>query len=347
MCVGVEVLLREAAVNFVHDAAGNAEHLDAFQHRFLHRRRHRGDVGAPVHGDAPPRESRVLGRIVEARPDCGHALLGGPTDSVLEMDQVVKASGHRTVGPHGNLSARNPPVRRPVAIDTVLRCGKADRATHVRPRGQRREACGKRRSRSRRRPARGVLQIPGRPRRAVGAGGCADEEIELRHGRLKRHDGAGRLEHVDNGRVLRCWRRVLEEERALSRLPAHPAAIVLDGDRDPFQRPRIAAPVAPFGLPRFLHRLLEMVEGDAIDLRIEGFCPFDLRLQQINGRSLPGFEHRLEFIDRRIAERIDGINPCGRGIERSRREACLHNKRRCEQPRGKSTPVHLPIHDDD
>ena len=312
------LVLREAAVDLVHDATGAAQRLDAFQHRVLHRRNDVGNACAPIHGDAPSRKVAVLGGIVEARPDRGHDLVGGADDRVLEMDEVVEASRHRARGRVGDFPARDPPERRPEAVDAVLRGGKADRAAHVRPQGERREARGQRRARSRGRPARGVFEVPRIAGGAPGAGRGADEEVEFRHRRLDRHDGAGRLERVDDGRVFRRARRVLVDERALRDPPARPGEFVLDGDRDSFERPRVAAPIAVLGLLGVLQRLVEVLVGDAVDLGVERLDPLDLRLQEIDRRSLLRLEHGDEIVDGSVAERIVGLGPRGRSIERRR-----------------------------
>ena len=254
----------------------------------------------------PSRKVRVLVGIVEARPDRGHDLVGGADDGVLEMDEVVEPSRQRARGREGDFPARDPPERRPEAVDAVLRGGNADRAAHVRPHRERREARGERRPRSRGRPARGVFEVPRIMGRAPGAGRSADEEVEFRHRRLERHDGAGRLERVDDGGVFRGARRVLVDERALRDPPARPAEFVLDRDRDPFERPCVAAPIAVLGLLRLLQRLIEVRVGDAVDLAIERLDPLDLRLQEIDRRSLPGPEHGDEVVDRRVAERVVG-----------------------------------------
>ena len=167
-----------------------------------------------------------------------------------------------------------------------------------------------------------VLEVPRIVGRAPGAGRGAEEEVEFRHRRLERHNGARRLERVDDGCVFRRPRRVFEDERALGDAPARPGEFVLDGDRDPFERPCVAAPIAILGVPGILVRLIEMLVGDAVNLRIERFNALDLRFQQIDRRCFPGPEHGHEIVDRRIGERIVGIRPRGRRNERRGNERC-------------------------
>ena len=263
-----------------------------------------------------PERSPYWVGIVEARPDRGHDLVGRADDRVLEMDEVVEAPRHRARGRVGDFPARDPPERRPEAVDAVLRGGEADRAAHVRAQGERREARGQRRARSRGRPARRVFQVPRIMGGAPGAGRGADEEVEFRHRRLDGHDGAGRLERVDDGCAFRRARRVLVDERALRDPPARPGEFVLDGDRDPFERPCVAASISVLGLPGVLSRFVEVLVGDAVDLGVERFDPLDLRLQEIDRRSLFRLEQGDEFVDRGVAERIVGLSPCGWRIER-------------------------------
>jgi hypothetical protein len=103
---------------------------------------------------------------------------------------------------------------------------------------------------------------------------------------------------------------------ALRDPPARPSEFVLDGDRNSFERSCVAAAIAILGLLGLFKRLVEVFVGDAIDLRIERLDPLDLRLQQIDRRSLPGPEHGHEIVNRRVAERIVGRGLRGGRIER-------------------------------
>ena len=51
----------------------------------------------------------------------------------------------------------------------------------------------------------------------------------------------------------------LKSKRALRDPPARPGEFVLDGDRNAFERPCVAAAIAIFGLFGFLQRLVEVL----------------------------------------------------------------------------------------
>ena len=61
--------------------------------------------------------------------------------------------------------------------------------------------------------------------------------------------------------------------------------------------------------------------GDAVDLGVERLDPLDLRLQEIDRRSLAGLEQSDEVVDGSVAERIVGLGARRWSIERRRETA--------------------------
>jgi hypothetical protein len=96
------------------------------------------------------------------------------------------------------------------------------------------------------------------------------------------HDGACRFERIDDRRILRRQRPVLVDQRPLGDAPTLAVVLVLDANRDPFERPFGTFLVPLLRRLGLAHRLVEMLVGDGIDQRVVFLDALDLGLQQVD-----------------------------------------------------------------
>ena len=205
------------------------------------------------------------------------------------------------------------PERRLVAHDVAGGGGDADRAAGVGAVGQHGHAGGERGAGAARRAAGGVLQAPGvagdAPERARG-----DRRVgELRRGRARVHDAAG-IEQAGDGGCGALGPVVGERLGAEGGELARHRMKILDGDRNAFQGPRLAARIRRLGRAGLVERALGMDLGEGVERGVDGVDPRQRRLHERDRRERAGLERGNRFRGGERAELAGGqghsLFPC-------------------------------------
>ena len=103
------------------------------------------------------------------------------------------------------------------------------------------------------------------------------------------HDAAGVEQAGDGGRGA-LGPVVGEGLRAEGRELAFHRVKVLDGDRDPLQRPRLTARVGRLGRTSLIERALGMNLGEGVERRVDSLDPRQRRFHERDRRERPGLE---------------------------------------------------------
>ena len=220
----------------------------------------------------------------------------GPGGDVLHQRGIGDGARHGAVVqerfPRQAAIERIAPERRIEAEDAALRAGVADRPRRVGAVGQHRHAGRHRRRAAAGRAAGrhvGVPRVAGHPPQVALAVGPVGE---LRRGRARVHDRAGREQPLDGRRAL--LRAVVGERlRAHRRDLAGHRVQVLDDDRDAFERPGLGAlGVGGLGRPGLVAGAVEEGVGEGVEAVVDRFDAGDHRVHQLDRRQRPGLERR-------------------------------------------------------
>ena len=226
-------------------------------------RRHRRIPGAGQHLE---REPQVGHRPRERSRLVSDALVAGQ-DELVEGSERAEPAGGRLERVDAAAVRRQPDAAPGIGADA-----------------ERREAGGDGRRLAAARAARGPVVVPGVVAAAVERVVGLVEPDQLRDVGLAEHDRAGLAQPTHEGRV--GGRRGTGETRdAARRRQAGDVERLLQRDRNAVQRPGVLAPSErPVGVLGLGCRLLEAVDDDGVERRVQPFGPREVRGDHLGAR---------------------------------------------------------------